>query len=96
MACSIVAQKLKTKVAPIICYESIYGAFVTEYVRKGANFLGVITNDAWWGDTQGHKQLLSYARLRAIENRTITIDIILVHYQLQQIHHQHRLKQNRR
>ena len=66
-------SKLKTKVAPIICYESIYGAFVTEYVRKGANFLGVITNDAWWGDTQGHKQLLSYARLRAIENRRAVV-----------------------
>lgn len=56
-------------VGPVICYESIYGAFVTEYVRKGAHFLGVITNDAWWGNTPGHKQLLSYTRLRAIENR---------------------------
>ena len=57
------------KTAPIICYESIYGAFVTKYVLKGAQFLSIITNDAWWGNTQGHKQLLSYARLRAIENR---------------------------
>lgn len=57
------------KTAPIICYESIYGSFVTEYVRKGAEFLSIITNDAWWGATQGHQQLLSYARLRAIENR---------------------------
>ena len=47
----------------------IYGEFLTEYVRKGAHFLAIITNDAWWGDTPGHKQLLSYARLRAIENR---------------------------
>lgn len=57
------------KTAPIICYESIYGSFVTAYVRNGANFMSIITNDAWWGNTQGHKQLLSYARLRAIENR---------------------------
>ncbi|WP_417444931.1 apolipoprotein N-acyltransferase [Joostella sp.] len=55
--------------APIICYESIYGEFVTGYVKKGANFLSIITNDAWWDDTQGHKQHLSYARLRAIETR---------------------------
>ncbi len=55
--------------APIICYESIYGDFVTEYVRNGANFLGIMTNDSWWGVTQGHQQLLAYARLRAIENR---------------------------
>ena len=57
------------KTAPIICYESIYGSFVTEYVRNGANFMSIITNDAWWGNTQGHQQLLSYASLRAIENR---------------------------
>lgn len=57
------------KTAPIICYESIYGSFVTDYVREGAEFLSIITNDAWWGATQGHQQLLSYARLRAIENR---------------------------
>ncbi|MBL3548098.1 apolipoprotein N-acyltransferase [Chryseobacterium sp. KMC2] len=59
----------KGKIAPIICYESIYGEFVTDYVKKGANFLGIMTNDSWWGVSEGHKQLLSYARLRAIETR---------------------------
>ncbi len=62
-------ENTKGKAAPIICYESIYGEFVTEYVRNGANFLAILTNDAWWQNTQGHKQLLSYARLRAIETR---------------------------
>lgn len=55
--------------APIICYESVYGEYVTGYVKNGANFLSIITNDAWWANTQGHKQHLSYARLRAVENR---------------------------
>ncbi len=59
----------KGKVAPIICYESIYGEFTGDYVKKGANFLAIMTNDSWWGVTEGHKQLLSYARLRAIETR---------------------------
>lgn len=59
----------KGKIAPIICYESIYGEFTGEYVKKGANFLGIMTNDSWWGVTQGHKQLMSYAKLRAIETR---------------------------
>lgn len=59
----------KGNLAPIICYESIYGEFVTDYVKKGANFLGIMTNDSWWGVTEGHKQLLSYAKLRAIETR---------------------------
>lgn len=59
----------KFKAAPIICYESIYGEHVGKYVQQGANFLAIITNDSWWQNTQGHKQLLSYARLRAIEHR---------------------------
>ncbi|SEL34959.1 Apolipoprotein N-acyltransferase [Aquimarina amphilecti] len=54
---------------PIICYESVYGEFVTGYVRNEADFLAIITNDAWWGITQGHKQHLAYAKLRAIETR---------------------------
>ncbi|SHI37278.1 Apolipoprotein N-acyltransferase [Mesonia phycicola] len=57
------------KVAPVICYESVYGEYVTNYVKNGAQLLAIITNDAWWGNTQGHQQHLSYARLRAIENR---------------------------
>lgn len=59
----------KGKIAPIICYESIYGEFTGDYVKKGANFLTIMTNDSWWGVTEGHRQLLSYARLRAIETR---------------------------
>ena len=38
-------------------------------VRNGARLLTVITNDAWWGDTPGYKQHLSYSCLRAIETR---------------------------
>lgn len=52
-----------------ICYESVYGEYCTEYVNKGAKALAVITNDAWWGDTPGYKQHLSYSSLRAIETR---------------------------
>jgi apolipoprotein N-acyltransferase len=59
----------KNKVAPVICYESIYGEFVTGYVKKGANLIFILTNDGWWGDTPGYKQHLAYAQLRAIENR---------------------------
>lgn len=56
-------------VAPVICYESAFGEFCTEYVRKGANALVVITNDAWWGNTPGYRQLLTYSQLRCIELR---------------------------
>ena len=52
-----------------VCYESVFGEYCTEYVRKGAKFLTVITNDAWWGNTPGYRQHLSYSALRAIELR---------------------------
>ncbi len=57
------------KPAPVICYESVYGDYVAEYVRKGANMIAVITNDGWWDDTPGYKQHLKMAQLRAIETR---------------------------
>jgi apolipoprotein N-acyltransferase len=56
-------------VAPSICYESIYGEFMSRYVKHGANIICIITNDGWWENTPGHKQHEVYARLRAIENR---------------------------
>ena len=52
-----------------VCYESVYGEYYTDYIRKGAKAMAIITNDAWWGDTPGYKQHLSYASLRAIETR---------------------------
>ncbi len=56
-------------VAPVICYESVFGAYVGDYVMKGANLIAVITNDGWWGDTDGYRQHLLYSKLRAIEMR---------------------------
>ena len=56
-------------VAPTICYESIYGEFMGKFSAIGANVIAVSTNDAWWYDTPGYKQLLAYTQLRAIENR---------------------------
>lgn len=52
-----------------VCYESVYGEYYTDYIRKGARAMTIITNDAWWGNTPGYRQHLSYASLRAIETR---------------------------
>lgn len=59
----------ETRIAPVICYESIYGEYVTDYIKNGANFIFVITNDGWWGNTSGYHQHLTYSQLRAIETR---------------------------
>ena len=57
------------KVGTLICYESVFGEYVTNFVDKGADMLFVITNDGWWGNTPGHKQHLEFSKLRAIETR---------------------------
>lgn len=59
----------KPDVAPLICYESVFPGYVAEFVREGAEILLVITNDGWWKDTDGYKQHMYYACLRAIEHR---------------------------
>ena len=60
-------------VAPAICYESIFGEFMTQFVRKGAEVIFVMTNDGWWDQTAGHRQHADYARLRAIECRRTVV-----------------------
>lgn len=56
-------------ITPAICYESIYGDYLADFNRKKADVICIITNDGWWGNTQGYKQHMNYARLRAIESR---------------------------
>ena len=63
------AKNSAVKVAPVICYESIYGEYVSKYVKNGANLIFIMTNDGWWSNTAGYKQHSSYASLRAIETR---------------------------
>ena len=59
----------KGNIAPVICYESVFGEYVTEYIKKGADAIFIITNDGWWDNTPGHEQHLQFASLRAIETR---------------------------
>ncbi len=52
-----------------ICWEAVFGYYCGEYAREGAQVFFVISNDGWWEDTRGHKQLFLYSRLRAVETR---------------------------
>ncbi len=60
-------------VAPLICYESVFGDYVRQFVKKGAVLLAVMTNDGWWKQSSGYIQHAFYARLRAIETRRYVI-----------------------
>ncbi len=66
---TVFANRDSVMVAPSICYESIFGDFMSQFVRNGANYIFIITNDGWWGKTPGLQQHLHYARLRAVETR---------------------------
>ncbi len=55
------------KVAPAVCYESVFGDYLRRFIIQGAEVLAVVTNDGWWGVTDGHRQHFHYARLRAVE-----------------------------
>jgi apolipoprotein N-acyltransferase len=57
------------KIAPVICYESVYGEFLNRFIINGANCIFVITNDGWWGNTPGYRQHMLFSVLRAIETR---------------------------
>jgi apolipoprotein N-acyltransferase len=57
----------------IVCYESIYGEFVSEFVKRNAGLLILITNDAWWGNTPAYHQIRMHSKLRAVENRRYLI-----------------------
>lgn len=57
------------RIAPAICYESVFGEYSTGYIKKGAQAIFIMTNDGWWDNTAGHRQHLHFASLRAIETR---------------------------
>ncbi|MES2458157.1 MAG: apolipoprotein N-acyltransferase [Bacteroidota bacterium] len=59
--------------APVVCYESLWGNWIGEAVKNGAQFIAIITNDGWWGNTSGKDQHLLYAKLRAIETRRYVV-----------------------
>lgn len=63
----------RAKVAPVICYESVFGEYFTDYIREGAQAVFVMTNDGWWDNTAGHKQHLWYSSVRAIETRRAVV-----------------------
>ena len=54
--------------SPSICYEVIYPSFVREAKKAGAQFLVNITNDGWFGRSNGPYQHANIARFRAVES----------------------------
>jgi apolipoprotein N-acyltransferase len=68
---STIFEEVKTgsRFNTLICYESVYPEFVSSFVKKGAEFISLITIDSWWGKMPGAYQHEQFAILRAVENR---------------------------
>jgi len=62
-------RKLKANFATLICFEDIFPEISRKFVKNGAKFLIVITNDAWYGKSGAPYQHAACSVFRAIENR---------------------------
>ena len=57
----------------LVCYESVFPYFVTNFVQRGAKLIAVVTNDSWYGKSSGPYQHKEISVLRAVENRRTVI-----------------------
>ncbi len=61
------------KFGVLICFEGIFSDPSRKFVKKGADFLVNITNDAWFGKSSAPFQHLSMVIFRAVENRVFVV-----------------------
>jgi len=56
-------------IGPLICYEDVFPSLARSSVLAGSEFLAVLTNNAWYGESAAAAQHASHSVLRAVENR---------------------------
>lgn len=59
----------KARFSALICFEDIFPDLTRSFVKRGANFLVNMTNDAWFGLTSAPYQHAQSSVFRAVENR---------------------------
>ncbi|MBF0479999.1 MAG: apolipoprotein N-acyltransferase [Candidatus Omnitrophica bacterium] len=62
-------KQKSARFAVLICFEDAIPEIVSKFVERGAQFLVVITNDAWFADTKAPFMHWQVSVLRAVENR---------------------------
>lgn len=61
------------RIGVVVCFESTFPYIVRDRVKRGAQFILVTTNDAWFYDTAALYQHLQAARMRAVENKMYVV-----------------------
>ncbi len=61
------------KFSVLICFEDLFPELSRQFVKRGAEFLVNITNDAWYKETSAPYQHLQASVFRAIENRVFLV-----------------------
>lgn len=61
------------KIAPIICFDSIYETLALDSVRAGGELITLSTNDSWFLDSPGVWEHNRHAKLRSIECGRYTV-----------------------
>lgn len=64
-----VFQVPEGKFGSVICFESTFPGFVREFVKRGAGFLVVSTNNSSFQRSHASRQHLAFSQLRAAEHR---------------------------
>jgi apolipoprotein N-acyltransferase len=70
---SLPAAEGPLRFAVLICFEDIFPHLAGGFVRAGAQFLTVVTNDVWFGDTAAPYQHLQASVFRAVENKIMVL-----------------------
>ena len=63
----------KVRFAVNICWETIFSDLTREFVKRGAQFIVNLSNEAWFGKSAAPYQFLSISVFRAIENGVFVI-----------------------
>lgn len=61
--------KKGVKAGAQICFEDVFSYISREFVKRGANLLVVLSNDAWYPNSSEAEQHMANSIFRAVENR---------------------------
>jgi len=64
-----VGHSLRSKFGVLICFEDVFPELSRQFIKRGAQFLVNITNDAWYKQTFASYQHFQASVFRAVENR---------------------------